>query len=123
MEALTQRAGALTVAPLAHQNLYQFHNPEMTERERARIIACSVEKATREGIVIRPFGEVGKLMVDEAAELIGVPSAILKRYLRAWNLAAIAGLCTSSGGLVPEDGQTVRLPEHEAWEAYWRQAA
>lgn len=119
MEALTQRAGAHRTATPAQQNLYHFHNPEMTEQERARLVACSVEKATREGIVIRPYGPVGKLMVDDAAELSGIPSATLKRYLKAWNLAAIAGYCESSGALRPEDGQTARLPSHEAWDTYW----
>lgn len=90
--------------------------------ERARLVACSVEKKTREGVVIRPYGPVGKMMIEEAAEFILIPVPILGQYLRAWNLAAIAGLCTSSGGLRPEDGLTARLP-NRPFDGYWNNAA
>lgn len=90
--------------------------------ERARLVACSIEKKTREGVVIQPYGPVGKMMIEEAAEFILIPMPTLSQYLKAWNLAAIAGLCTSSGGLRPEDGLTARLPDRP-FDGYWNNAA
>lgn len=122
METLTQNRQALTPASPAERNLSSFFS-EQDNWSRARLVACSVEQISRDGFVIRPFGDVGKVMVNDAAELIGVPSWDLKRHLKAWNLAAIAGLCESSGGLRPEDGPEAQMPEDDYWMMYWNQAA
>lgn len=122
METLTRNRQALTPASPAQRNLSMFFT-EQDNWSRARLVACSVEKTSSNGVVIRPYGDVGKVMIDDTAELTGVPSWDLKRHLKAWNLAAIAGLCESSGGLHPEDGLSARLPEEETWDMYWNQAA
>lgn len=120
MKTLTTRG--ITAATPAQKNLLAATN--LSEGwERTRYVASSVEQTNRDGIRIQPFGPAGKLLIDDAAELIGVPTPTIKRELKAWNLAAIAGLCVSSGGLTPEAGQTASLPEADLWNMYWNQAA
>lgn len=122
MKTISQGARQAISSTTAQQNLHQTH-ATATEWERARLIACSVEKASSQGVVIRPFGDVGKVMTHEAAEHAGATVGMIERYLKTWNLAAMNGHCDSSGALRPEDGQTARLPEEDTWSMYWKQSA
>lgn len=119
MKTLLQSAQQAVAGTQAQQNITAASSVE--QWERARLVACSIEKTSSSGFIIRPFGDAGKVMVNDAAELAGVPAPIHKHYLRAWNLAAIAGLCVSSGELTPEAGQTASLPEEDLWDMYWNQ--
>lgn len=122
MRTISQGARQAISSTTAQQNLHQTHTAA-TEWERARLIACSVEKASSQGVVIRPLGDVGKIMTHEAAELTGAPIKTIERYLKAWNLAAMNSHCDSSGALRPVDGQTARLPDKDTWNMYWGQSA
>lgn len=121
MKTISQGAQQAISSTTAQQNLHQTHTAA-TEWERARLIACSAEKASSQGVVIRPLGDVGKIMTREAAELTGAPVKTIERYMRTWNLAAMSGHCDSSGALRPEDGLTARLPDEDTWNTYWKQS-
>ncbi|MCU4296460.1 hypothetical protein D3I60_05090 [Brevibacterium permense] len=112
MKTMTQAMHGAPSTTTAQRNLFAFH-AEQDEWRRARLVACSVEQMSSNGVVIRPYGDVGKIMIEQASELIGVPTKALRDYLQKWNHAAITGRCTSSGGLTPEDGLTARLPGEE----------
>ena len=122
METLMQTRQTMAPATPAQQNLYQVASTA-DGWERARLIACSIEQVSSNGFVIQPYGDVGKILADDAAELCGVPTRTLKRILRAWNLAAIAGHCESSGALRPEDSPSAVLPDNELWNTYWNLSA